>query len=473
MKHTQILGLALVLILLATPAQAVKLSANGAGQVLLFPILVADNSNETSITIRNQDREFGKALRLVVKDPVNGRPTLAINIYLKPGDRWTGVFTDPSHSNPRKSVGHLLPWSDESCTFPRLTDLPEAGLPFSDSELTENFDSAQLINRLSTGSVEVYEMGRISVEMSADCALINRRWTASFGAWNQGEAEFGPRNRGVLPPTGGISGFAVWVNKQSGVSYHYAATVLDEFRQTALHTHPGYARSPSLLDVSPAVSKIRVSATTSQGLEVITEQLTNWSASPIHAIDALFMTDSLRAEYESRTEFYRPIAVVAMPTFAYHNDVDGYYLSDPAQRVVAPFSESSNLGLGPELIGEPVLAEALNALGETHALEPAGDAASCDHYNTAITPIALTNIVNFSHRCHAGQAELKIWARSTEAELSLLFSGQLTSDEGVVFSGLPVHGVLFQSVSDQPADPGVYHSWGWSKPMQNGSDWSW
>ena len=142
MKYTQRLSLAIVLILITSGAQAVKLSVDGRGQVLLFPYLVADSNNETSITIRNHDREFAKALRLVVKDPINGRPTLAINIYLKPGDGWSGTFADPNDSGPRTAVGHLLPWSDESCTFPQLADLPEAGLAFSDSELTEDFDSA-------------------------------------------------------------------------------------------------------------------------------------------------------------------------------------------------------------------------------------------------------------------------------------------------------------------------------------------
>ena len=309
-------------------------------------------------------------------------------------------------------------------------------------------------------------MGRIVNSLSADCERLNRRWTADFGAWNQQGEVSDVRNQGVAPPTGGISGHAVWVDTKEGISYQYPATVLAQFRESALHTHPGFARRPSLIDVSPAISKTLVSEVTPEGLVVVSEQITNWSASPINAIDALLMTETLGVGYESRSFEYLPLALVAMPTFAFHNDVDGYYLSDPLQRVVAPFAAGSPLGVSVGLIGEPVLAEARNATGETHILEPARDTDLCDRYRTALTPILLTNIVNFSHSCDVGAAELRIWARSSQADLSLQFSGQMTSGEGVPFVGLPVQGLLFQSVRGVVVDGGLRRSWGWARPMQ-------
>jgi hypothetical protein len=340
-----------------------------------------------------------------------------------------------------------------------------SGLAMTDIELVEDFGSLDTVNRISAGSVEVYEMGTITAALAGDCGKISRRWTASFGPWNQDPIDQ-VRNQAVASPTGGISGEAVWVDTVRGISYRYAATALDEFREDPLHTHPGFARRPSLIDVSPAVSKIVTTTTGVDGLSTTTERAINWSQSPISAIDSLLMTQRVRAEYESNADRFVPVALIAMPTFAYHNDLEAYYLSSPDERVAAPFSESTGLGLGAEATGAPIVADALNAAGEVDLLEPASDAFRCGFYRSAITPIVLTNILNFSHSCDLGQAELRIWARSSKAELDLRFSGEIVSDEGVALSGLPVQAVLFQSVRGQSFEGGRQLNWGWAKPMR-------
>ena len=58
--------------------------------------------------------------------------------------------------------------------------------------------------------------------------------------------------------------------------------------------------------------------------------------------------------------------------------------------------------------------------------------------------VAVTNRFNFSRVCELGEAEIFVPDDGTRGQVSLQFTGELVSDEGEVFSGLPVVGYLLQ-----------------------------
>ena len=152
----------LIALLPLTPAGAVRLSEDGTGQVLLFPQFLAGGGWESTLRIRNTDSEFARAVRVVFKDPVNGRPTGAINVYLTPGDAWSATLKDTREDvirGPLTADGRLAQWDDPSCTFPRKESLPAVGLRLDDSHLDEDFGDVAVPKRTNAGLVEVYEMG--------------------------------------------------------------------------------------------------------------------------------------------------------------------------------------------------------------------------------------------------------------------------------------------------------------------------
>ena len=97
---------------IALPAQALHLSANGSGQVLLFPYYTVNSDNQTLISIVNST-DRGKATRLFFREGRNSRVAMELSIYLAPYDVWTASVFSIEQSGAANIVTN-----DNSCTVP-------------------------------------------------------------------------------------------------------------------------------------------------------------------------------------------------------------------------------------------------------------------------------------------------------------------------------------------------------------------
>src|SRR6478735_7395238 len=112
------LCLALASIGFATnPAQAVNVSADGRGQVLLYPYYTtrADSSGNAYGTLMSvvNATATAKAVRVRFLEGKNSREVLDFNLFLSPYDVWTAAAL-PDTSNGGAKLGTL----DSSCTLP-------------------------------------------------------------------------------------------------------------------------------------------------------------------------------------------------------------------------------------------------------------------------------------------------------------------------------------------------------------------
>jgi hypothetical protein len=464
MSDYKLLLLGLAGLLIASASDAARLSEDATGQVLLFPQFLAGSGWETTIRIKNTDDERARAVRVVFKEGVNGRPTGAVNIYLTPGDSWEGTVKDVVEGAFRSfqvAEGRLALWEDDSCTFPSRDSLPSVGLMLNDDLLDESFGDVEVPNRTSSGFVEVYEMGTLLPVHAADCAAVSRRFNANGGAWFDSSVET-LRNRAIGQPRGGLQGRMSLINVDFGAAFHMDALVIEDFSDRAMHTHPDFSRRPSLMDVNPAVSSRFVERLVGGQIQKVRRD-SNWSY-PVHAIDALLMTTVARADYHSESFEHRAFLLMSMPTAPYHNDADGFYL-EGVERVSAPFSEQASLGQELNAVGPPVEVVATNTEGETFNLMTSGGNSRCEELRGALTGIDLSNIINFTQICSLDEAELRIPGVAIRGEVNFTFSGEIVSDESDVFQGLPVFGNMFQLFRSQNG----INSHGWAQALKRTS----
>ncbi len=409
------LMIALILSLPVCTVQAVSLDTSGRNaQVLIFPVFTTQGAFETDFTIRN-NTDQGKALRVVTKDALAGRPTISVNVYLKPGDAWNArLIGQPAFSATLVS-------NDESCSVPRLAS-PRA----TAAQLDANLDGGRLPrSQLVTGYIEVFEMGEISPELAADCDEIDSRF--ADGVWSTGEVLV---NDGVSAPGGGLSGISYVRDTARGNTLAFRPTGLADFSNVPNHTVRQRAGRPSLGNVAPAQAEID-------------GQTFGFSSSPINAVEAVLMTQQLSAEYHSQegTQAFAT-AMVLLPTRPFHAN-PGFYRPFNA----SPFDPANN-----QVVGNIVdnKGDRLNNLSTPAAGE------LCDRYTGALNFVSLINFLAFSAICDFGEAQLFLFNDDFRGVVELPLTGSVTADDGTSFNGLPAVGHLLQTTLNNTDELGVY-----------------
>lgn len=283
----KILSAAIVASMGMGSAHAVNLSQDGTGEVAIVPYYTvrstSDSANyETLISIVNTTDEV-KALKVRFLEAMNTTEVYDFNLYLSPKDVWTGaVQLDADTGIPEINTG------DSSCTVPALSDSNNDFLTFAISS-SENPTSA----RLMEGYIEVFEMAVITDATMrtaithvngtpSNCGTVNNEFLD--GAWNVA---------GDTEPTGGLMVSAALINVGDGTEIGMPVTHLEAFSNVANHASTGDT-DPTLADVTPATSLTIVnSSAAGQPLMVFDE---DW-VTPIDAVSAILMTDSVMNEY--------------------------------------------------------------------------------------------------------------------------------------------------------------------------------
>lgn len=283
----------------AGSAQAVNLSDDGRGQVLIYPYYTAQNGNDTLFSIVNTTSE-GKAVKVRVIEGMNSYEVLDFNLYLSPNDAWSAAITSDGLGGAKLVTG------DKSCTAPAI---PAAGQSFRTYAIDDN--GPKTAARTKEGYIEVIEMGTINSSFElvpggvtfgtavthvagvpANCDAIRNAWVGgALGATSR----FGTNATELSANSGGLVGSAAIINVAQGTDYSYDPVVLDAFNNAAagIHTYTG-TTAPSLANAAPAVSNVFFG-----GAAVSTD----WNAitAPVNAsadaVSAVLMHQSVLNEY--------------------------------------------------------------------------------------------------------------------------------------------------------------------------------
>src|SRR6056297_1840456 len=99
----------MLLLTFAVTAFAVERAPDGRGEVLLFPLVTAENGWDTYLNLR-ADPAGGQIVRLRVLEGRDGAVVNAFNLYLLPGENWGAAVT-------QSGGGTLLRIAEGSCVI--------------------------------------------------------------------------------------------------------------------------------------------------------------------------------------------------------------------------------------------------------------------------------------------------------------------------------------------------------------------
>ncbi|MET1080907.1 MAG: hypothetical protein ABWY06_23080 [Pseudomonas sp.] len=272
-------------LLASVPSQAVSLSQDAQGQVLLYPYFTVRGGTDTYLSLLNGSNAPIKAL-VRFRASADSAKVYEFVLWLAARDQWTGGVT-------ATAGGAKLISADKSCAQPSI---PAAGLPLAGAGSSE---AAMDITR--EGSFEVFELGEVKNPAIIDAlqppTITDKRsctWTVTPGSEILG------------PPSGALSGTATLINVAAGTQYSYEPVVLDQFSDLWL------SQDVTLADASPATSQVLDKG------RVITS---TWGVGS-DAVSALLMHASIINEFVLEpTTLSGTDWVVSMPTQAwYRND---------------------------------------------------------------------------------------------------------------------------------------------------------
>jgi hypothetical protein len=362
----QVLSAAIVATLGVGSAQAVHLSADGTGEVLIFPYYTVENGNKTLLSVVNTTNRI-KAVKVRFREGMNSREVLDFNLYLSPFDVWVGSVEEGDDGGAKIVTG------DTSCTAPVI---PDDGEPFRTYEFDGNTDAGADggttdISRVREGYIEIIEMG-VDDPSSAQWGLIWDR-NGSPGVADvvhvagvpdacqtvienfSSSTYWGSPNTAnnydvaLAAPTGGLFGSAAVINVQSGTEISVEPTVLDAFSDRVIHRYPG-TTAPTLADVTPPESFVTYLRGL-PGAEYPVSLKESWGGAKIDAVSAVIMAQSVKNEYtvnpatEASTSW-----VITFPTkWAYADGIPG----DGGRQAADPFTNDFTeveVGKAPEAV---------------------------------------------------------------------------------------------------------------------------
>jgi hypothetical protein len=292
--------IALLLACHALVAHGVRVSHDGAGQVLLYPYYTVRDSPQggaafnTLLSIVNGSNR-GKVVKVRFREASAGAVVFEANVFLSVRDVWTAAVI------PWAS-GAALVSRDATCALPGVQPSSD-GAPATGGIFTPAAYAGDPLgpaaDRVREGFVEVLEMGTVRQGTALDRATVHIAGAATC-ALPQSDADI----LGDLdPPSGRLYGSATVINVQEGTSYGYDAVALDQWGARAMYGRVG--AGPTLADANPFVS-----AVIDRGQVFIS----SWSTG-IDAVNAVLSANGVEVEFmrESAVAGATDIAL-SMPT---------------------------------------------------------------------------------------------------------------------------------------------------------------
>ncbi|MCB1875227.1 MAG: hypothetical protein KDH88_04560 [Chromatiales bacterium] len=249
-----LLASAVASVLAAPMAQAINVSGEGTGEVLLYPYYNVNGSNVTFLALTNTTNT-AKVLKVRFREGVGSEDVFDFTLYLSPFDTWNAAIST-SGSNIAVFT------ADNSCTVPTVQNNPAA--VFTDQRILDGYTRTSKLARMQEGHIEIIEMATLSTNtvdnnadtdfvdaadtnnqlaaaithtngVPANCATATTFTNAANGAIVSGlNLTLGGVSQRFNEPTGGVYGQAAVFNADNGVFLPYNATALNNFAGTPI-----------------------------------------------------------------------------------------------------------------------------------------------------------------------------------------------------------------------------------------------
>jgi hypothetical protein len=285
----------------AGTAEAVYLSPNNMGQVLVYPYYTTQTIGGTSfttlITVVNTTSR-AKAVKVRVLEGKTSAEVLDFNLFLSPNDVWAAAISPIDAGSA--SAGAQIQTFDTSCTNPAIG----AGVPVPFRNFQYAAGDAALpgtgLDRTREGYVEILEMGPLSGTWAA---AVTHSFTTGLPA-NCAVVQTVALPPSIGAPGGGLAGTGTLMNVNSGFDAGYKADALDAWSNVSRYSVPT-STSPTLAGASPPISLVlNVGQQTAAGNSALaTIYRTEWNAllSGVvgggRAVAAVYMHSSVINEY--------------------------------------------------------------------------------------------------------------------------------------------------------------------------------
>jgi hypothetical protein len=284
----------------AKPTSAVNISDTGLGEALIFPYYLANGNSATLLSIANRT-DKPKALKVHVREGMNGAAVFSFNLFLAAQDVWTGALVATGTTDAAGIVT-----ADVSCTTPKISGATLS--TFSARNFQSDSPPLRTVERTREGYIEVFEMATIepTSPTGKDVSFTNGVFPARNVSCNLVSDQAIAANRAdFLAPSGGLTGNATIVSGSMSTGYDAIA-----LQSLGIRTGATSAESASpdwtdvtnttamLIDGSDATNPRMIAARFDRGLD---------------AVSALFMSSALTGDYS----YDRVLAtdwVVTMPT---------------------------------------------------------------------------------------------------------------------------------------------------------------
>jgi hypothetical protein len=311
-------------------AQAVNLSEDGTGMVLVYPYYTVrapgagTNPYNTYINVTNTTAS-AKAVKIRFREGKNSREVLDFNIFLSPLDMWTGAVI------PTAAGGAAIVTADRSCTIPDFGIAASAPLgtvsapvAFKSSAYAGD-GGGDTVDRTREGYVEIFEMAAYPAATTVAQSVLHSSSTglpAACGALTEGPT--GNTSVEGAAPSGGLFGTLQLINPGAGASMSVNAVALDNFYTLP----PGVNIYRSTASAQPNMADAGTTSAVKAGNNLTVT--TGWGAGTANSASAVLMHDSIM------NEFFQDSAALSVTDWVVTFPTKNFYV-DKAAPVLPPF----------------------------------------------------------------------------------------------------------------------------------------
>ncbi len=300
----------------AGAAQAVAISPEGLGEVLLYPYYTVRSKLDVApfaslLSVVNSTAS-AKAVKVRFIEGKASKEVLDFNLFLSAKDVWTAAIIDrPVVSGTEGGAG--ITTVDNSCTLPPIP--PTVTVPFFNYAYVGDPVGDDSLDRTREGYVEIIEMGAIKDGTATWSAVTHSKGTLNVPTCKLGDTA--TITSQIDGNTGGLFGTMTIINVLAGEDFSVDAVALEGFAPGEnLYQPPGDVL-PNLASGLPFALNILNDPGSVFG---VTGVYSYWGDS-IDAVSAVMMRNSVMNEFvldtstRSGTDW-----VVTMPTKRYYYD---------------------------------------------------------------------------------------------------------------------------------------------------------
>ena len=453
-------------------ASAVHVNPEGLGDALLIPYYTVNNDLNTLVTVTNT-KSTSKAVKINIREGLNGHAVLSYNVYLGPFDTWSFalVATQSTVSGNEGQDSAFLASADASCA-PFLLKAGQEFLPF------EFIDGPNDLSRAREGFIEVVEMGELTGELAdfvdqgtvgvpENCAGIVEAWS-SGGIWD--ESSGGNVEESMTAGSGGLMAETNVINVAEGINFSIPVVAFEGFfaDDTIAHANPG---DTSLsLDAAEPIATVTANANTYQmSFE-----------SGIDAVSAVLMSDELISTYAlDNIVAGKSEVVFVQPTRRFYID-EGLVNAEPPYTQVLNTDDCSDqnyggTGITQTLIDREGQVEFLTVGGVTQPPSPHELAICSSVYvfqmllpDTADRVPSITGSGNYRSLETPTNAAVESGFSLIEFLGTLPLTGtDVNTEKEVELMGLPILGVALQQYTNGGAQAGLLAQYGGAQKIKS------